>query len=230
MRDELPNAELLQAKLAELELLLQAKDAEIAALRRAQAEVVIALQNRIDEQVYSLMISRDKLQHQLDTLTADLELMMRFEHSERICIRPHWKLERPLDNQLCYLLMPFSEVWSDTVWYHLQRAVKNHRHLYPLRANQQPGEVVMQDIWAGICSARVLIADLTGNNPNVTYEVGIARTLGKSVVCVSQTADPQIIPFDLLGVRIIPYEYSEPGVRKLHDDVLERLRTVVPVE
>jgi hypothetical protein len=38
---------------------------------------------------------------------------------------------------------------------------------------------VMQDIWKSICEARIVLADLTGFNANVMYELGIAHTVGK---------------------------------------------------
>jgi len=39
--------------------------------------------------------------------------------------------------------------------------------------------VVMEDVKAAIATADLVIADLSGQNPNVFYEVGIAQTLGK---------------------------------------------------
>jgi nucleoside 2-deoxyribosyltransferase len=41
--------------------------------------------------------------------------------------------------------------------------------------------VVIDDVKAAIAKADLVIADLSGQNPNVFYEVGIAHTLGKPV-------------------------------------------------
>lgn len=49
----------------------------------------------------------------------------------------------------------------------------------------------------------MILADLTGKNPNVFYEVGLAHATGKPVILISQ--DMNDIPFDLRGLRIIEY-------------------------
>ena len=79
---------------------------------------------------------------------------------------------------------------------------------------------MIDDIWEGICKARVIVADLTAKNPNVTYEVGLADVLGKDVILLSQT--PEDVPFDFLGLRLITYENSIGGVRKLSDELRKR--------
>jgi hypothetical protein len=37
---------------------------------------------------------------------------------------------------------------------------------------------IISDVWNAITDAKVLVADCTGRNPNVFYELGIAHTLG----------------------------------------------------
>jgi hypothetical protein len=44
---------------------------------------------------------------------------------------------------------------------------------------------IIDQIWNGIHAARVLVAELTGRNPNVLYELGLAHALRKPVVLVS---------------------------------------------
>jgi hypothetical protein len=54
------------------------------------------------------------------------------------------------------------------------------------------GKIVDQ-IWNGINSARILVAELTDRNANVLYELGLAHALRKPVVLVcSNQAD---VPF-----------------------------------
>jgi len=47
----------------------------------------------------------------------------------------------------------------------------------------------------------VLLADLTGKNPNVFYELGLAHALAKPVILIAETLDD--IPFDLRALRVI---------------------------
>lgn len=57
----------------------------------------------------------------------------------------------------------------------------------------KPGRITTQIVQA-INEASVVIADLTGHNPNVMYELGVADTLGKPAIII--TDDPSGLPFD----------------------------------
>jgi hypothetical protein len=73
--------------------------------------------------------------------------------------------------------------------------------------------VVMEDVKAAIATADLVIADLSDQNPNVFYEVGIAHTLGKPVLLLSQSIED--VPFDLRHRRVLPYEYTPIGCKRL---------------
>ena len=139
-------------------------------------------------------------------------------------MNPHWSGRSfEVDPDLCFLLMPFREPWSDDAWT-LIDGVVNSCGLRCERADEQEGRVVMDDIWEGISKARVVVADLTAKNPNVTYEVGLADVLGKQVILLSQAPDD--VPFDFLGLRLITYENSIGGVRKLTEELRSRLQNL----
>ena len=57
---------------------------------------------------------------------------------------------------------------------------------------------IVQNLW----DADYIIADLTGSNPNVTYELGIAHTLNKRTLQISQSLD---LMFDIKSQNVIPY-------------------------
>lgn len=61
----------------------------------------------------------------------------------------------------------------------------------------------MKDILAGITESALVIADLTGANPNVYYELGLAHAFRKRVILLAQRIDE--LPFDLRSYRVIPY-------------------------
>src|ERR687885_297791 len=62
-------------------------------------------------------------------------------------------------------------------------------------------ERIVDAIFTQIARAKFLVADTTGKNPNVFYEVGYAHALGKKVILIVQ--DTQDIPFDVAGLRHI---------------------------
>jgi hypothetical protein len=82
--------------------------------------------------------------------------------------------------------------------------------------------VVVQDIFNLIVRSQVVVVDFTGKNPNVMYETGIAHTLGKEVVPLTQIIDH--IPFDLRHHRTLTYHPNTEGLGKLTSDLSARLR------
>jgi nucleoside 2-deoxyribosyltransferase len=77
----------------------------------------------------------------------------------------------------------------------------------------------MQSVWESVNRARLIIADMTERNPNVFYELGIAHTLGKPVIMITQSMD--YVPFDLKHLRCIVYDYK-PGTISRFEQVLEK--------
>jgi hypothetical protein len=69
----------------------------------------------------------------------------------------------------------------------------------------------MNDIWSMIFSSSVIVAECTGRNPDVFSEIGIAHTLGKPVVLLTQ--NEYDIPFDAKHIRYLRYEYTLRGMR-----------------
>ena len=69
------------------------------------------------------------------------------------------------------------------------------------RASQ--GEIFPQ-LLKLIIEARIIIANISGRNPNVFYELGIAHALDKTVILVAHRSSE--VPFDIRAKRIIFYE------------------------
>jgi hypothetical protein len=107
----------------------------------------------------------------------------------------------------CFLVMPFSLEWSNDVHRTLSDACKA-ASVQPVRGDDvfTPTDILV-DIWHSINGADFVIADITGRNPNVLYELGIAHTLAKPVLIISRNAAD--IPIDLSTRRIILYGQSE---------------------
>lgn len=118
----------------------------------------------------------------------------------------------PLKQDLAFTLMPFRELWSDRIWKIIQDEC-GKQSFQAVRADDLFGHDIMEDIWISILQARVLIADITNRNPNVFYELGIAHTIGKRVILLTQNV--QDIPFDLNRYRHIIYQDNADGYEKL---------------
>ena len=81
---------------------------------------------------------------------------------------------------------------------------------------------VMSEIWNAIFASQIVIADCTGRNPNVFYEIGVAHTVGKPVILLTQIVED--VPFDLRHIRFIKYELTRRGMQKFEEDLLATLR------
>ena len=80
---------------------------------------------------------------------------------------------------------------------------------------------VMEDVWNLMHACRILIADCTGRNPNVFYEIGLAHSIGKRVILLAQSDED--IPFDIKHLRYISYEYTPRGMKEFEARLVEAL-------
>lgn len=71
---------------------------------------------------------------------------------------------------------------------------------------------IIDDIYAQIIRADLIVADTTGRNPNVFYEIGYSHALNKSVILITQDKDR--IPFDIQARRHIFYDIRSPNILK----------------
>jgi hypothetical protein len=119
----------------------------------------------------------------------------------------------------CFVIMPYSERWSQAVERTILEICQQLDLKFSIAKNME-GRFIPNDIWRGITGAGLVIADLSGANPNVTYEVGLADVLGKDVVLISQG---ESIPFDFLGQRLIVYQDTVAGALSLREELKSRL-------
>ncbi len=123
----------------------------------------------------------------------------------------------------CFVMMPFADPLGGYYASVYEPAIKK-AGLKAVRADADiygTGKIIDQ-IWSGINSAKVLVAELTKRNPNVLYELGLAHALKKPVVLVSSNEED--VPFDVKHVRVIYYDVNDPfWGSKLIDKVAENI-------
>jgi hypothetical protein len=83
-----------------------------------------------------------------------------------------------------------------------------------------------------LSKADCVLAIVTGERPNVLYEVGFAHAIGKEVLLLCQRDSGQMqtsdIPFYVRNHRTIwyPERYDEPGIAKVIEELCDTLRKV----
>lgn len=123
----------------------------------------------------------------------------------------------------CFVLMPFGQ-WFDAYFSEIYVQACKDAGLEPIRADGlfTTGSV-MEQIWEQIKRAKVLLAELSGKNPNVFYELGLAHAVRKPVVFVTSSLDD--VPFDLRHLRVVVYDVRNPGWDlKLRQDITNYLK------
>jgi ATP-dependent Clp protease ATP-binding subunit ClpC len=84
-----------------------------------------------------------------------------------------------------------------------------------------PGAVLSQ-VWNCIRTAEVIVADISGSNPNVIYELGLCFGLHRFPLIL--TRDPSNeLPFNLRALRFIDYEDTASGAAKLRKELTEAI-------
>lgn len=128
----------------------------------------------------------------------------------------------------CFVVMPF----ADPIGGYYKSVYEPAIAKAGLRAVRADDEIfatgkIIDQIWSGITGAKVLVAELTGRNPNVFYELGLAHALAKPVVLVS--ANQEDVPFDLQHIRVIYYDMRDPFwgeklIAKVSENILSALK------
>jgi hypothetical protein len=113
------------------------------------------------------------------------------------------KIQVQRDMVMC--LMPFHKRY-DKVYIALQNACKQCGYSAIRSDNQFVSGDILKYTIELILKAQIIIAVIDGRNPNVFYEIGIAHSLGKLVILVSNIADFQSVPFDLRNNRMVLYK------------------------
>jgi hypothetical protein len=117
---------------------------------------------------------------------------------------PFQQQQFKINPKQCFVLMPFDMALRN-VYEVISATVKNRCGLDCLRADElYMSNQITDDIWNCINEARFLIADLTGLNANVFYEVGLAHALKKPIILLAQKREA--LPFDVRGIRCIEYD------------------------
>ena len=92
-----------------------------------------------------------------------------------------------------------------------------------LRGDDFTGHDVMEDIWKGINEARIVIADVTGRNPNVFYELGIRHSIstGGTILIAHEGSE---IPYDLSPQRIFFYNSGKESIESFKAALIKILQ------
>ena len=120
--------------------------------------------------------------------------------------------ETEVKNPYVFILMPFEESWSDQVHAAIAAACERIARMRDgvdwERADDiaEPGRITDQII-ASIRRADAVVADISGRNANVMFELGFAHALGVPAIVINQEVGDA--PFDIKDWRAIGYRTDQ---------------------
>ena len=160
-------------------------------------------------------------------LDLSLKDLAEFSKLRSIIVNPSFgRPESSKNSSAIFVVMPFQPELQPVYEDHIA-AVSGRLNLTVSRADDFSGShAIMQDVWNAMAGSEIVIADCTGKNPNVFYEIGIAHTLGRPVILITQS--PGDVPFDLRHLRYIGYTLTPRGMKlfeeSLQQTLVEQLR------
>jgi len=122
-------------------------------------------------------------------------------------------VETPFEKE-CFFVAPIGEDGTETrkrsdgvLQFIVSRAAEE-LGLSAVRADQisSPGQINLQVI-EHVLSAKVVVADLTGLNPNVFYEVAVRHTAKLPIVLIAEKGTS--LPFDISQMRTIFFDHTD---------------------
>jgi AbiJ-like protein len=192
-----------------------------------EGNVVVVLRRIAEADPHAIEQIEDYIDQNFRTVG---ELGLRVSHSRvsqpRITFAPNVFTvpDQPVESDLVSVMMPFSAEFEP-----VHKAIQAACEIVGFRCLRASdiweSSVVVQDIFSLVFRSEVVIVDFSNRNPNVMYETGIAHTLGRNVIPISQSIDD--VPFDLRHHRVLRYLNNREGRDELTSQLASRLRRFV---
>jgi len=114
------------------------------------------------------------------------------------------------ERQRCFVIMPFSKTtdkhtkdyWTKHFRNFLKPLVEENPKLEAHRSQPLRGDIIRQII-TDLVVCRVVVADLTDQNPNVYWELGVRQSFKHGTVTIAEVGTP--LPFDIGGKGTLFY-------------------------
>jgi len=126
-----------------------------------------------------------------------------------------------VDPDAVFVLMSFSPDMDPIYRIILDAAGEVGLRTYRADSISEAGSIIDQ-IFESIAKSGLIVADLTGRNQNVMYELGLANAMGKKTLLLSQHA--QELPFDVRQQRVLIYDRSLAKRKELRNRLAEAFK------
>jgi hypothetical protein len=135
---------------------------------------------------------------------------------------------RTIEKKSCFVIMPFTKaaikekelnnqelefIFEDLIKASvLEYRRKDNKVFIDVRRSEATFGSLISGIITSLNDADLVIADLTGINPNVMYELGVRHSLKRGTIIITQ--DISSLPSDLRDYACIEYNYSRDNIEQ----------------
>lgn len=131
-------------------------------------------------------------------------------------------------NEFVFMVMPFSDSISESLFNHSTRKVVMEFGLDIVRADEIfSTNIIYDDIYVAIENAIMVIVDISGKNPNCFYELGISHSIKKTNTIMITRDSYNTTPFDVAHFRIIGYSNTIKGKATYEDHLRQTLKSIL---
>lgn len=136
------------------------------------------------------------------------------------------------NEKVCFVIAPIGESGSNTrkqsdqILNHVIRPVVATRGYRAIRADEiaEPG-IITSQIIQHVVDAALVIADLSGQNPNVYYELAVRHATQKPFIQIIRKGES--IPFDVFGTRTVFIDTHDlDSVEQAKQEMADQITTI----
>lgn len=194
---------------------------EIQEMLKNELEILCETVKKRTNQIIDKNIFNEQIKKLSDEISAEVNIIIEEEQLKH-------KIGSTNKN-ICFVIMPigkqdsseyirFKNIYDNLI----KKAVEDSGFsLQCIRADDiKKSGAIMKQVIEYLYSASVVIADLTGRNANVFYELGIRHTFEKRSILIAQNADDS--PFDVNQYRLIDYKYPDEEKQKEFNEKIKQ--------
>jgi hypothetical protein len=129
----------------------------------------------------------------------------------------------------CFVIQPFDEGGKyDKRYFDIIKPAIKECGFEPYRVDQDPNsQIPISDIDYQIRISELCLAEITENNPNVWFEIGLAIAYKKEIVLICSKERTGKYPFDIQHRTVISYENESPSdFEKLKDSIKAKIKAL----
>lgn len=129
--------------------------------------------------------------------------------------------EMEVEKDYVTCLMPFHPHF-DSIYNRIVKATKTAGFKCHRSDEEYKSGDIMRYTIELILKSQIVVGVLDGRNPNVFYEIGIAQSIGKTIILIVEQKTKSAVPFDLRQHRFIIYR----SLNELEEKLLSALNFV----